>query len=87
MKIVQAGTLYFAGGQSHLNGWWFDAEGSNADLVELNRQALKVALLHVAQCHGITLAAPRPEPAEVLTLDTERAALDAIAAARWRAAP
>ena len=85
MKVVTSGSLYFAAGQSHINGWWFDAEGSNADLVDLNRQALRAVLLHIARCHGITLAtAPaQPEPPALVPLDVERAALDAITVARW----
>lgn len=85
MKIVQSGTLYFAGGTSHLNGWIFDAEGSKADREALSRQALELTLRHIAQCHGFAFSAAPADPFEAISLDAERESARLIANVRWKA--
>lgn len=90
MKVLRPGNLVVlaaADGQNRSNvfieGWHFDSMGRTT-ITPLD--ILRAALLHTAQQHGIDLGPPaQPEHAsERLTLDSERAALDAIAVARWR---
>lgn len=80
MKVAHAGMFAWFNGHAHLNGWTFIGDG-RAD----QRAAFTAALIHIASSHGIQLApAPEPAAAERFDLDSEREALDAIAAARWR---
>jgi hypothetical protein len=81
MKVARTGMLAWFNGHATLNGWTFIGDGP----CEGPREALKAALIHIAGAQGIHLAeAPEPAASECFDLDSERAALDAIAIARWR---
>ena len=91
MKVVVCGALFGSHLCSHMVGWVFEREHGDPapDTIEFKRTALKVALIHVAEHHGIHLEQPAQQhtvirEVERVPLEIERAAADAIAIARWR---
>lgn len=90
MKVTKPGTLLFVGdqgnGRPHLTvcGWSFHCAG--APPTDEQRAIVVTAIRYLAQLHQVTLDAAPPEvptPAPEC-FDAQRAALDAIAIARWR---
>lgn len=85
----QLGTLTFAAGQTVVRGWTFDVGNQWYLTTEaMHEDALLAALKHIAANSRLDLVldqcAVEPAPTPAASLDAERAALDAIAIARWR---
>lgn len=81
MKVIRQGVLQSDGSNVQLREWWFNHE----DKPWTTHDLLCAALIHIAQVHGIELVVAEAElrVPQRLALDCERAALDAIALARW----
>lgn len=86
MKVEKAGTLFYDGHNViHMHSWGWDLEGRSAVLTpESKRVFLRLALQHIAQVVGLELVEVEGDNNQSMTLDVERAALDAIAVARWK---
>jgi hypothetical protein len=84
VKIIRPGVFVFTPTGSLITGWHVDVDGcSYSSRQAMERDFLKVVLLHAARVGGIELNCEAPAPSDAMTLDAERAALDAIAVARW----
>ena len=85
MKIISPGVFVFLPKSGvTFTGWHFNVDGCvYASQQDMEIDALKAVLLHVARVHGLALNCEAPAPSDAMTLDAERAALDAIAVARW----
>ena len=88
MKVTKQGVLLFSpDGSLYMTGWSFDAEGESfRDYAHMLQSARSEALNHIARSRGLMQPI---ELRERISLDAERQAAAAIAAARGagKAAP
>lgn len=81
MKVIKSGTFLFVDGTVRVQGWIFDGEGVRyPSMAEQKLDSCRAILAYLAE--GLGVEAPCTG-GEQLTLESERAALDAIATVRW----
>lgn len=79
MKVIKPGVFLFIDGCVHADQWVFDSEGVRyTSMAEQKRDVCRTILAHLAEGMGVEAPA-----GERMTLESERAALDAIAMVRW----